>query len=325
MRIIFTGASSLTGYHFVRELSAAGHEILMTFTRKLDEYDGVRSLRVERAARLGRSGVGVRFGDGRFMELLDDFGHVDLLCHHAAEVRDYKSADFDIPGALARNTNNLRKVLQALSEQGCRRVVLTGSVFEQAEGAGSGGRPSFSPYGLSKALTWEVFRYYGPDIGMHVGKFVIPNPFGPYEEPRFTTFLARSWLAGEVAVVKTPEYVRDNIHASLLARSYAQFIDGLPDSAGTSRINPSGYVESQGSFATRFAGAMRDRLGVPCQLQLQRQIEFGEPKIRINVDPVDGDALGWSESEAWDELASFYRQTVADAKRSPKTAGVMPS
>ena len=324
MRILFTGASSLTGYHFVRELSAAGHEILMTFTRKLDEYDGVRSLRVERVAQLGRSGVGVRFGDGRFMELLDDFGHVDLLCHHAAEVRDYKSADFDIPAALASNTNNIRKVLQALYERGCRRVVLTGSVFERAEGAGSGGRPSFSPYGLSKALTWEVFRYYGPNIGMHVGKFVIPNPFGPYEEPRFTTFLARSWLAGEVAVVKSPEYVRDNIHVSLLARSYGQFIYGLPDAAGTSRINPSGYVESQGSFATRFAGAMRDRLDVPCQLQLQRQIEFGEPKIRINVDPVDEHALGWSESEAWDELASFYLQTAADAKRSPKPVGVTP-
>lgn len=323
MRILFTGASSLTGYHFVRELSAAGHEILMTFTRKLDEYDGVRRLRVERAVRLGRSGVGVRFGDARFMELLDGFGHVDLLCHHAAEVRDYKSADFDIPGALASNTNNIRKVLQTLYERGCRRVVLTGSVFERAEGAGSGGRPSFSPYGLSKALTWEVFRYYGPDIGMHVGKFVIPNPFGPYEEPRFTTFLARTWLAGEVAVVNTPEYVRDNIHASLLARSYARFTDGLPDSVGTSRINPSGYVESQGSFATRFAGAMRDRLGVPCQLQLRRQVEFGEPKIRINVDPVDGVALGWSESEAWDELASFYLETLVNAPQTE--AGVMPS
>ena len=325
MRIVFTGASSFTGYHFVRELAAAGHDILMTFTRKLGDYDDVRCVRVEQVMRLGRAEVGVRFGDGRFMEVLDEFGHVDLLCHHAADVRDYKSADFDVPGALASNTNNVRAVLQALYERGCRRIVLTGSVFERSEGAGSGGLPSLSPYGLSKALTWEVFRHYGPRIGMHVGKFVIANPFGPYEEPRFTTYLARTWLAGDVAAVNTPEYVRDNIHVSLLARSYAQFAEGLPDSPGTSRINPSGYVESQGSFATRFADAMRDRLGVPCQLQLERQVEFGEPKIRINVDPVDGDAIGWSESEAWDELAFFYLQTLTAEARRRKPSGVVSS
>lgn len=325
MRVLLTGASSFTGYHFARALAEAGHELVMTFTRRADAYDGVRSLRVEGAERLGRSEFGVRFGDARFMGLIDDAGSVDLLCHHAAEAANYKSADFDVVSAISNNSRNLREVLRALHARGCRRVVFTGSVFEKGEGAGSDGLPSFSPYGLSKALTWEIVRYYGAAQGMHVGKFVIANPFGPCEEPRFTSFLARSWLAGEVPVVRTPAYVRDNIHVSLLARAYARFAGELPGSVGSSRINPSGYVESQGSFARRFAGEMRSRLRVPCELQLQTQVEFGEPIVRINTDPVDGHALGWSEQKAWDELATFYVQALADARPGPKPAEVMPS
>ena len=102
-------------------------------------------------------------------------------------------------------------------------VLLTGSVFESGEGAGSQGLPDFSPYGLSKALTARMFAYYCQRAGIGLGKFVIPNPFGPFEEPRFTAYLMKTWLAGATAACSSPAYVRDNIHVSLLAKVYAQF------------------------------------------------------------------------------------------------------
>ena len=58
---------------------------------------------------------------------------------------------------------------------------------------------------------------------MPLGKFVIPNPLGPFEEPRFCAYLIRQWQAGEAAEVRTPAYVRDNIHVDLLAAAYAAF------------------------------------------------------------------------------------------------------
>ncbi len=81
--------------------------------------------------------------------------------------------------ALGNNTHNLPGVLEALKTAGCHRLLLSGSVFERGEGAGSQGLPDFSPYGLSKALTAQVFRYYCARAGIGLGKFVIPNPFGP--------------------------------------------------------------------------------------------------------------------------------------------------
>ena len=62
---------------------------------------------------------------------------------------------------------------------------MTGSVFEQDEGVGNAPMAAFSPYGLSKGLTAQAFRYGCGTLDVPLGKFVIPNPFGPFEEPRF--------------------------------------------------------------------------------------------------------------------------------------------
>jgi nucleoside-diphosphate-sugar epimerase len=195
--------------------------------------------------------------------------------------------------------------LEKLKSSGCRRVLLTGSVFENDEGAGSGGHQAFSPYGLSKALTWQSFRYYADRAGLGLGKFVIPNPFGPYEEPRFTAYLMKNWFAGVTPAVNTPSYVRDNIHVSLLAKNYAAFTAQIPDH-GVVRINPSGYAESQGGFTMRLAAEMRRRLNLPCDVELKTQTDFSEPRIRINTDVPD--VKDWDESAAWDEMAAYYKQ-----------------
>jgi len=303
MRILFTGASSFTGMWFVKHLAAAGHDVVMTFRGQPGDYDGLRRKRVELAAACGEPVYGCSFGDECFIKLAHE-GGFDVLGHHAADVSNYKSADFDVSAALANNTRNLRAILAALKGSGCGRVVLTGSVFEPGEGAGSEGVRAFSPYGLSKGLTAQVVRFETEQAEMDFGKFVIPNPFGPYEEPRFTHYLVKRWREGKVPTVNTPAYVRDNIHVDLLARAYASFVAA----SDHPQFNPSGYVETQGAFAQRFALEMDARLDLRCAVELAEQTQFDEPRIRINTDPVDGVALGFDEKQAWDEVAAFYEQ-----------------
>ena len=311
MKVLFTGASSFTGMWFVRELARAGHDVVATFRRRAEEYpDALRRERVRLASRACRPVYGVAFGDEGFLKVAGE-GGFDLLAHHAADVTNHKSPDFEVCAALAANTRSLDPLLKVLRAGGCQRVLLTGSVFEGGEGAGSQGLPDFSPYGLSKALTARAFRYYCARADVGLGKFVIPNPFGPYEEPRYTTYLVKSWQAGKTPSCSTPLYVRDNIHVSLLARAYAAFASEIGP-AGFVRRSPSGYPETQGAFTLRFAGELRRRLGLPCPVELKEQAEFPEPRVRINTDPPDSRALGFHEEEAWDELAQFYQ----DAQRT---------
>ncbi len=307
MKILFTGSSSFTGYWFIKELVQAGHEVFATFTAaSVESYDGVRGERVKQLVEYCHPVWDCTFGQERFLSLIKDEAGWDLLCHHAADVTNYKSLDFDIGNAVSANTCNLTEVLEALTATGCNRLVITGSVFEQNEGVGEQPLKAFSPYGLSKGLTAEVFKYWCQHYGFSLGKFIIPNPFGPYEDPRFTSYLAKTWLRREKASVNTPRYIRDNIHVSLLAIAYGRFCETLESNAGFVKTNPTGYVESQGAFTKRVAEAIKYRLDVPCEIELINQTVFEEPKARSNYDFINSEGTNWSESTAWDELADYY-------------------
>lgn len=303
MRILFTGGSSFTGMWFIHELLLQGHQITAIFQSPLDTYQGIRKQRVYNIFNRCNAIFGCSFGSELFLGLLK-MHRWDILCHHAAEVTAYKRPDFDVVAALANNTCNLRHVLQAMRDNGCQHLLLTGSVFEQNEGVCNSAARAISPYGLSKGLTSEVFAYYCQEQSIAFGKFVIANPFGPLEEDRFTSYLAKQWLQGGVPEVKCPEYTRDNIPVTFLAKAYAHFAQKLCLQTESMKVNPSFRPETQKEFATRFAMEIEKRFHLPCPLHFHAQTEFHEPQLRINQDRIDVD--GWNEKSFWDELAHFY-------------------
>lgn len=305
MRILLTGASSFTGYWFARELAAAGHHVVAPLRGAQGSYEGLRARRVRELAKYTEIVWASAFGEARFIDLIAGQSF-DLLCHHAARVTDYRSPDFDVVAALAENTRELPRVLGTMRDKGLRGIVLTGSVFEAEEGTGNAPLRAFSPYGVSKGITAQVASYWCSVLDIPLGKFVIPNPFGPFEEPRFCSFLVKTWREGKPAEVRTPDYVRDNIHVDLLAKVYASFAVATAGSGGVTRANPSGYVETQGAFAQRFAVEIGPRLSLRAEVALAKQADFSEPLVRHNTQPAV--ASGWSESKAWDEIAAFYRE-----------------
>jgi nucleoside-diphosphate-sugar epimerase len=306
MRILLTGASSFTGMWFARALAERSHDVVAIFRQDADAYDGLRANRVALVREVCEGAHGVSFGDDAFLELIRE-GNFHVLCHHAAEASDHRNPDFDVVEALRSNTNRIRKVLEQLGRREKAGIVLTGTFFENDEGVGETPLRAFSAYGLSKGLTAKTVEYYAAVEGISYGKFVVPNPFGPFEEPRFPAYLIRTWRNGETPEVATPAYVRDNIHVSLLAEVYASFVEQMRDVPVHARVSPSGYVETQGAFAQRFASEMAPRLGISCPLELAVQVEYSEPRVRLNTMPARLLAPHWDEHAAWDAVADFYR------------------
>jgi UDP-glucose 4-epimerase len=307
MKILFTGASSFTGFWFVKALAAAGHEVVCPVTRDLEGYTGTRRQRIELLLKpVCRFVPYAPFGSDNFLKLAST-ENFDLLCHHAADVTNYKSPDFDAQAALRNNTHNLPAALVVLRERGLKSVVLTGTYFEAGEGTGDKPLRTFSPYSLSKTLTFDSFQSHCRATGLPLGKFVIPNPFGPFEEPRFTAFLMKNWKAGQPVEIKTPDYVRDNIHVDLLAAAYTKFAGRVAASKEPLlKINPSGYIEKQGDFAHRIAREVKSRLGWACELKLAKQEDFSEPLNRVNTESAAKLVPEWNGQKAWDAFAEFY-------------------
>lgn len=314
MRILLTGASSFTGTWFAEALVGAGHEVVAALRGAEESYSGWRAHRVARLRARAACRFGLVFGSDAFRALVAAEGPFDLLCHHAAEVADYKSAGFDIDAAVAANTRAIDAVLGGLAAGGCRAVLLTGSVFEPDGGVGERPEEAGSPYGLSKGRTTAIVRTAARRAGLAFGHFVVANPFGPFEEARFCAYLAGEWLAGRTPEVRTPLYVRDNVPVDLLAACYGHAAARLAAGAGEMRFAPSGYVESQGAFAARMARELAPRLGVGCPLRLARQTEFAEPMVRVNTEPAVLEVPDWDETRFWDGLARHYRERFAPAR-----------
>ncbi|MCX7999614.1 MAG: NAD(P)-dependent oxidoreductase, partial [Leptospiraceae bacterium] len=284
MRILFTGASSFTGFWFVSELAKAKNEIFCTFRSPEDSYINIRKTRVQVLREKVHRFFEIEFGTEKFLELIKKIGSIDLFCHHAADVTNYKSPSFNIISALENNTRNISEVFLRLKENGCENILLTGSVFEYSEGAGENELPAFNPYGVSKGLTFEIFKYYSFVNKMKLYKFVIPNPFGPYEEPRFTTYLIKNWFTNKIPSVNTPLYIRDNIHVSLLAKAYSYYCNEIKIGKARKKFLPSGYVETQGAFALRFAEEMQTRLKIKCPVIINKQADLSESLMRVNTE-----------------------------------------
>lgn len=242
MRALLTGASSFSGLWFARKLQEAGIDVVAPLRGTPSAYAGLRGQRVRKLAEFAEIVPDCPFGSAAFLDLMRA-QKFDVLCHHAARVTDYRSPDFDVVTALAENTKNVLAVLERMQVGGLKAVVFTGTVFEANEGAGDLPLRAFSPYGLSKGLTSEVIRHWCVHLAIPFNKFLIANPFGPFEEPRFCAYLIKTWRDGQIAEVRTPGYLRDNIHVDLLAMAYAAFVRRVTEAQCSEKFGPMGYVE----------------------------------------------------------------------------------
>lgn len=313
MKIFFTGASSFSGYWFVQALVKKGHDVHAVFTKKeLNDYseEGFYRQRVSRLLNLVNPIWNSSLGQDTFFEALQNHSW-DAICLHGAAVSNHKSAAFPVMESLATNINGYQDFLKLMPEIGNPHIVATGTYFEANEGTGSERLDNFSPYALSKRLTWDYMEFFAQETTAKLSKFVMPNPFGEFESKGFTSYLVKNWMNGLVPSVRTPDYVRDNIPVSLLAKCYEGFVSSLGPESVASKFNPSGFVSSQGEFAQRFANEMLPRLKIPCPLEFMKQVDWNEPRIRINCDSAFKFCPDWNQTQFWDGLASWYLEEFA--------------
>jgi nucleoside-diphosphate-sugar epimerase len=306
LRILLTGASSFTGMWFAEALARAGHSVVAV-GRGTSYADPLRQTRMARVASIAEVVVDAPFGTAAFMAALEQRGPFDAIALHGAEVGDYKSPDYDMEAAVAANCLNADQVFAAARRQGVGRVVLTGTVFEPNEGKGTEPLVSFSPYGTAKALTGERQKAAAQDAGLAVSKFVIANPFGPWEERKFQRLVMTRWSRAEAVHIDQALYVRDNVPVDLMALAYVGTIEG----AFGDYCSPSGYAGTVGSFFEKMAAEVRPRTGWACPLTCATSQAFNEPENRTARTKLDRHALGWSEAGFWDAYADHYLRPPA--------------
>lgn len=303
--VLLTGASSFTGLWIAEALAADGHRVVAPLRRAQSEYAGLRRDRVGRLSVVAEVVFDHPFGSRAFLDLVRNGGPWDVLAHHAADIANYRDPNYDVGAGVARNLAGVGEVCRAMVVSGARAVIATGTTFEAGEGGAGPDELAVNAYGLSKGLTYQGIRHLARWEGLAVGKFVIAAPFGPWEEGRFVWSLVQRWLQGLPAIVRTPDYVRDNLPVGLMADAYARFLRELLAGPLEDRVcRPAGFVGPQVAFARRVAEQMASRLGRACEVEAVVQTAFPEPMTRVNCEPQLG--RPWDEAGFWDRYADYY-------------------
>jgi nucleoside-diphosphate-sugar epimerase len=297
-----TGASSFTGSALANGLVEAGHEVHVALRAPDGVYEGARGDRVAALSTRITAHFGVSHATPSLSRLITEL-RPDTLLVHAHPMEGFKNADYPLLAAVGEMTDRMPEQLDALAGAGGRHVVYSGSYYEPSAGVGTFPHPALSPYGLSKAMVYELFRMHTEQRGLGMRKFVIPNPFGPGEDGKFGNYLARVWASGEVPVIQTPNYVRDNIPVQELVTRYVRYLSHLDEVP--QELHPSGYIETQGEFARRMAREIGARLGRVLEVAQREDAPHPEPLVVAN-DGSRSVEFGEHESAYWDAYAAGF-------------------
>ena len=279
--ILLTGASSFSGCHIAKVLVAHGHRVVGTLTRKRLDYTDTLI-----AERLKFSGIQewieeAPLNSARLLEQLTSL-RARVFINHGASIQGYRKPDFDYLASVRQSTDGLEKFLGEFQRHGGERVIHSGSIFEPDEGRTGG--EAISIYGVSKALTWQVLRFFCGRADLPLSKIIIPNPIGKYENlDRLGPLFVKLWKQNGTAKLTTPDLVRDQLPAPWLAQVYAGECE--VSTPGVRVRRPSGYALSNEEFVEFFAGHANAEMGFSAAVQLTPQ-PTKEVLERINAEPV---------------------------------------
>lgn len=317
MRVLVTGAAGFIGSHLVDRLLAEGDEVF--------GIDDMSSGQMSNLVDARRSGTG-KFKFHRLDITSTALGeHVartkpEVVFHLAAQVDVRKSVKDPIHDAMVNIVGTLN-LLQESSKAGVKKIVFTssgGCIYGEPDESQIPVRETElyrpdaapeSPYGVSKKVVLDYFRYFRSVKGLDYTALALANVFGPRQEPaaevglegQVVAIFCRKMLAGRPCTIygdgtQTRDFVYvDDVTAALVAARDAGGGELLNIGSGTeTSINElfAQLAELANSRYEPIYGAAR-----PGELQ------------RIAVDATKAsEVLGW---RAHTELNEGLKHTVA--------------
>lgn len=290
--VFLTGVTSFTGCHIARALIDAGFEVHATLTRGLGDYTDPLIKKRMTHSRVTHWIEHAPFGSENFFQGLKKLPHA-VMINHGAEIKGYRSPDFDIDHAVRTATHQLKTVMQTLKDMECPLFIHTGSIFERSDAL-----PAFSPYGEAKTRTWEQLARAAQEFDIPIAKILIPNPVGPFEnDDRMIPLFVRMWREGKRPKITTPDTVWDFLPAPWLANRYVELATGAGDNSKDSArvLSPSGYQDSVLKFVKRFVSHIPES---PTSMKLDSKIDF-----KYDVEPMAQQPSGRVGCEPCPELS----------------------
>ncbi len=276
MKILFLGSSSFTGYHFVKNLSKIkNNKIVCLFTKKKNDYQSIRLNRINSLSKKKNIKLiyQIKFGDSKFIKLVKK--NFDIICLHHAETKNYNDdKKFKFKKSINKNTQNINTVFKNLDKK--TLIVISNTIFQKIK---EKKYIAVNNYGKSKSITYEKLKEACNKFKIRFKSIYITNPWGIYEEKKLNYYLIKSWINREEAIVKFPNYIRDNIFIEKLTKQYIKLLYSK-----SKKIDyfPSGYCSTNEEFIKALKKKFEKFFKIKAYVKFIYNLKHEQPKIRIN-------------------------------------------
>ena len=277
MNLLFLGASSFTGYHFVKKISETKkYKIYCTLTKNLNQYKSIRLERIKLLAK--KKNVffikKTKFGDKKFINLLSK-KEFDVICFHHALTKNYNDdLKFNLNKSLKQNTQNIRKVFTKINKQ--TTIIVSNTIFQKIV---SKKYKASSKYGISKSITYDKIKNCCKKYNLKLKSIFITNPWGILEEKKLNYLLIHNWLQNKKTFISHPNYIRDNIYIDKLSNYYLKVIN-----SNSRKVDyfPSGYCSSNKVFIEAFKIKFEKFFNKKVKIEYATKAKYNQPISRIN-------------------------------------------
>jgi UDP-glucose 4-epimerase len=247
-KVAITGATSATALWIARAFSLKGWNTLALCSRAEESYSGIKKERLKWLKTQAQVSFDVRAETDGFADWIK-INKPAIWVHHHHLVENYKGSDYDYTRSRKEGVAPLIKLVEALKENNCRGIILTGSYFEPGEKGANN-----TPYGKSKAEVSKALESLTSALKIRFSKIVIPDPVGPLEnEERFLPQFLKAIRENRGFNLTTPDLIADHISMEELGKIYEEAGRDLLVSKGkVSR--PSGWVGTYRDWADFIRG-----------------------------------------------------------------------
>ena len=277
MKLLFLGASSFTGYHFVKKISKTKkYKIYCTLTKNLSQYDAIRLERIKLLSKY-KNIIFInktKFGDKKFINLLSE-EKFDFICLHHASTKNYNDdSKFNLNKSLKKNTLNINSVFNKINREAT--IIISNTIFQKIP---SKKYQAVNKYGISKSIAYDKIKNHCKKYNLKFKSIFITNPWGILEEKKLNYYLIYNWLQNKKAFISHPNYIRDNIYIDKLSNFYLKIIK-----SNSKKIDyfPSGYCSSNKVFIEAFKKKFEKFFKKKVKVEYAVNAKYNQPISRIN-------------------------------------------
>ena len=299
-KILVTGVSSFVGCHLARGLAQKNEwEILPTGSKNPEDYKNSQAQRIE-FSRLEKDWTALNLEDESGIKQSIGKARPDIWIHHAGYATNYASSKYDTVKGHEINVTPLKYIFEALAQNGCRGVVVTGSSMEYSATnkpcqESDSCRPD-TPYGQSKLQETMTALEMADKFGIPTRIARLFIPFGPLDEPNKLIYYVLDRLKNGNSVDLSPcKQKRDFVYIDDVVEAYCLLIKDL-DRGGSEIFNIcSGQaisVEDVVNWIAEKVGASKNLLNFGA-----RTMREGEQMISYGSNRKAREILRWQPGE----------------------------